>query len=355
MPLFEAYPALQRIPWVQLGDWPTPITEATKFAEQNGLAGWYVKREDLSHAERGGNKLRGLEFLLAQAAQRNARTLLAVGASGSQHLSRTAWHGRNLGMETTALALKQPPADYARRNLLAGLAAGATYLPAGYVTLVPKLVWNWLKHNSRRGSRPVFYIPPGGTSPRSCVGHVNAVMELKRQIDDGLCPEPDYLYAAMGSIGTTVGLGLGCKLAGLKTQIVGVVVSYRWYCTPARWARLARRTLRLMRRFDLSVPDLSIEPSDLTVIGTALGNGYAHFSKSSMKLAEQFHDCEGIRLDGTYTAKTLEGAMQFIHSSGLQDKIHLFWHSFQDTPEMNDLETDKLMPQLNRFFHRLIS
>lgn len=350
MPLFEAYPALQRIPWVRLGDWPTPITEAKKFAKQNNLAGLYVKREDMSHAERGGNKLRGLEFLLAQAAQRNAQTLLAVGASGSQHLSRTAWHARKLGMDTTALALKQPPADYARRNLLAGLATGATYVPAGYVTLVPKLVWNWLKHNSGRGSRPVFYIPPGGTSPRSCLGHVNAAMELKRQIDDGLCPEPDYLYAAMGSMGTTAGLGLGCKLAGLKTRIVGVVVSYRWYCTPARWARLARRTLRLMRRFDPTVPDLSIEPSHLTVIGAALGKGYAHFTESSMKLAEQFHDCEGIRLDGTYTAKTLEGAMQFIHRGGLQDKIHLFWQSFQATPNIMHIPQEHPNLDFRRFF-----
>ena len=175
-------------------------------------------------------------------------------------------------------------------------------------------------------------------------------MELKRQIDDGLCPEPDYLYAAMGSIGTTAGLGLGCKLAGLKTQLVGVVVSYRWYCTPARWARLARRTLRLMRRCDPSVPDLSIEPSDLTVIGTVLGKGYAQFSESSMKLAEQFHACEGIRLDGTYTAKTLEGAMQFIHRAGLQDKIHLFWQSFQNTPRIENVDADTLTPRLSRFF-----
>jgi len=331
LPLFDRYPNLAaHVPWMPLGHWPTPVSEARRFAAANGLGSFFVKREDLSHPACGGNKVRSLEFLLAQAARRKAAAIVTFGAAGSHHVCKTAWHAHRIGIKTIAFIINQPPAEYVRRNLLAGLAVGTCYVPANVVTILPKFLWHLLR--DRRGSLagPLHYIPPGGTSPMSCLGHVNAALELRRQIDAGVLPEPDYLYAALGSLGTMAGLAVGCKLAGLRTRLVGVVVSYRWYCTPGRWARLARRTLALMRRCDPAVPDVSIDARELTVIGTALGRGYAHFTESGMELARQFHECEQIRLDGTYTAKTLDGAMQFIRARGLKDKTHLFWHSFHD-------------------------
>lgn len=352
LPLFQTYPDLaEEIPRLALGDWPTPVTNARRFADAQGLKAFYVKREDLSHAECGGNKLRGLEFLLAEAKQKGAETILTFSSAGSHHICKTAWHANKLGIRTVAVIVKQPVAEYVHRNLYAGVSAGAKYVPASYITLLPKFAWQLLKHKFRDGQQPPLYlIPTGGTSPLSCVGHVNAAFELKRQIETGVLPEPDYLYAALGSLGTMAGLALGCKLAGLKTKLIGVVVSYRWYCTPGRWARLARRTLRDMRRYDPNIPTEEISPTELTVIGTALGRGYAHFSESSLKLARRFHDNEGIRLDGTYTAKTLEGAMQFIRERALHDKVHLFWHSFHEMPCVNRSEVQSISPVLRRYF-----
>jgi D-cysteine desulfhydrase len=339
----------EAIPWLSIGDWPTPIAQAGNFAEAHGLAALYLKREDLSHAECGGNKVRGLEFLLAEAQRRGVGTLVTVGSVGGHHLFRTAWHARKLGIRTVALALQQPPADYARQNVLRGLAVGTTYVPVTYVTLFPKLLW-WLRRGRRGGNgRPCMYVPAGGTSPLSCLGHVNAAFELKRSIDGGRLPEPDYLYAALGSLGTMAGLAVGCKLAKLKTRLVGVVVSYRWACTPWRWARLARRTLRLMRRHDPTVPNIDILSSELTAIGTALGRGYAHFTESARSLARQFHECERIRLDGTYTAKTLDGALQYIRDRRLHDAAHLFWHTYHEMPAPADVDAESAPPGLKRF------
>lgn len=352
LPLFEAHPRLREaLPRIALGSWPTPVSAAHNFAKAHDLKALYVKREDLSHPHCAGNKLRGLEFLLGEARRRQARTLISLGPAGSHHLCRTAWHGRKLGMRTVALTVKQPPADYAMRNLSAGLGAGATYIRANYLTLGPRLAWQLLAHRRRTHCGPAFWIPPGGTSPLGCVGHVSAAFELKQQIEDGLLPEPDYLYVAMGSVGTIAGLSLGCKLAGLRTRAVGVVVSFRWYCTPGRWARMSRRTLRLLQRYEPTLPQVAIDPRELTVIGSALGGGYARFTDSSLELARQFRECEDIELDGTYTAKTLEGALRFINDHGLHDKVHLFWHSFHNMPESDAGQQAPPLRDLSRFFH----
>jgi D-cysteine desulfhydrase len=354
LPIFGAYPRLaEMVPWLSIGNWPTPVTELRKFAAAKGLEAFYIKREDLSHPECGGNKVRGLEFLLAEARRRGAGTILTLGAAGSHHVWRTAWHARRLGMDTVGIVVRQPNARYVRDNLRRGLETGVKYVAANYATLAPKLVWQMLRPGHRRSGRSPYRVSGGGTSPLACLGHVNAALELKQQIDAGLLPEPDYLFVALGSLGTAAGLAVGCKLAGLRTKIVGVVVSYRWYCTAARWARLARRTHRLMGRHDAGVPELDLPKSELRVIASALGKGYAQFTESSVDLARELRAAEQIELDGTYTAKTLDGAMQFIDRHRLHDRVHLFWHTYQPArpaPDADD-RLDSLPPPLRRYFH----
>ncbi|HVP12064.1 MAG TPA: pyridoxal-phosphate dependent enzyme [Phycisphaerae bacterium] len=351
LPLFEAFPCLaQSVPWTPIGHWPTPVTDARHFAEQHGLKALYVKREDLSHPQCAGNKIRGLEFILADAGRRQAETLLTFGVVGSHHICRTAWHARQHQIDTIAVVIDQPPAEYVTRNLAAVLASGTTLIPANRATLLPKLAAQFARAWIRHRRRP-YVVPPGGTSPLSCLGHVNAALELKRQIEAGQLAEPDYLYVALGSLGTAAGLLTGCKLAGLKTRLVGIVASYRWYCTAARWARLARRIHRLMRRLDPAVPALSIERPELSVVTTALGDGHARPTAESLRLSESFRTAENLELDGTYTAKALHGALQFIEGLGAHDSVHLFWHTCHSMPKpaANDVSPSALPPVLRHY------
>ena len=350
--LFEEFPKLHdALPWISLGHWPTPVVHAREFGRAKGLPNLYVKREDLSHPHGAGNKVRGLEFLLADAVRRGASLILTLSAAGSHHICKTAWHARQLGIDTIALVVDQPPAPYVATNLLLGASVGTKYVPAKLVTIVPRLVFELLRPSNQRGGRPPLYIPSGGTTPLACIGHVNAAFELRRQIDEGLMPEPDYIHVALGSLGTAAGLALGCQLAGIRSHIVGAVVSYRLYATRGRWARIARRTLRLMRAHDPDVPEVSIDKSRLHVIGSALGHGYACLSEPAMKLSRQFHESEGIELDSTYTSKTLHGAMQFIETHRLGDKVHLFWNTYHAIPPRPDLLAlaDRLASALRRY------
>ena len=290
------------------------------------------------------------EFLLADARQRGAGTIVTFGVTGSHHVCRTAWHARRLGMNTVGVVVHQPAAPYVRSNLLLGIEADAEYVPTGYALLAPRLALQFLKRRHWRDECPPYYAPSGGTSPLSCLGHVNAALELKQQIDAGDLPEPDYLYVALGSLGTAAGLAVGCRLAGLQTRLVGVVAFHRWYCTPGRWASVARRVLRFMRRHDSSVPDVRIDKSALHVVGTALGQGYARPTEGAVRLIQEMRATERIELDVTYTAKALDGAMRYIREHRLHDRTHLFWHTYQPAAPAAQNVTTSLPRGLRRYF-----
>ena len=81
--LFEAYPGLEAVPWVSLGNFPTPIQRLTKLGEAKGFKNLYVKRDDKSSPIYGGNKVRKLEWVLADAKEKGRKTLITVGGSGS--------------------------------------------------------------------------------------------------------------------------------------------------------------------------------------------------------------------------------------------------------------------------------
>lgn len=327
--LFEAYPALGAAsPWVSIGQWPTPVTDARHFSERHELGQLFVKREDLSHPECGGNKVRGLEFLLADARARGADTLLTFGVTGSHHICRTAWHAARMGIRTTAIVVGQPHAPYVDDHLEIARRAGAEYLRLWQTAALPKAAWHGLKLRLLATGRRSYFVPAGGTTMHSCLGHVNAGLELARQVREGVLPEPDYLYVAMGSLGTAAGLLVGLRLAGLQTHIVGVVTSHRWFATAGRWLRMARRIHALMQRYDASVPDVQLDRRSISVIDTALGKGYARKTEASVRLADEFEADEGIRLDTTYTAKALHGMMQTIAARGTHDAVHLFWNTY---------------------------
>ncbi len=346
IPLFERYPALaQRVPWTPIVAGPTPVEPLSALSTRLELASLTMKREDRTHPVIGGNKVRGLEFLLGDALQHNVNELITFGAAGSNHIAATAYHARVLGMHTTALTISQPVAPYVARNLFDGVAAGARLVPVTVVTAGPRFLFEWMR--LRRAGHHVRIIPPGGTTPLSCLGHVNAAFELRTQVDAGLLPEPDYLIVGMGSLGTAAGVLLGCRLAGLNTRILGVVVFHRWFCTAGRCVRLARRTLRYMRSLDPTVPDIAMQSDDLDVVTSSLGRGYAHLTREALELIEQIGD-HHFTLDQTYTAKTLAGARTWIETRKLQGKNALYWHTYHHRPSLTAEETGALSRKLPR-------
>jgi D-cysteine desulfhydrase len=331
-PLLDGYPGLQSgLAHVDLCDLPTPVTRAARAGQELGID-LYVKHDDATAADYGGNKPRKLEFLLARALASGAREVLTFGFAGSNHATATAVYARRLGLGSISMLLAQPPARYVRDNLLISHEAGAElHHYRGVPTLAAGLVRVMASHRLRHGRLPQT-IPAGGSSPVGVAGFVNAALELRQQVEQGLLPEPAAIYTAMGSMGTAVGLALGLRAAGLRSQVVAVrVVEDRW----AGWKALTKlhsRTGAFLRSIDPTFPTEELRPSALMIREGFLGDGYGHFTRAGADAARLLLETEGVELDGTYSAKAFAALCEDARSGGLAGEPVLFWDTNNSRP-----------------------
>ena len=264
--IFEQYPLLkERIPYVQLGEFPTPIKHLRHLGKEIGTDSLYLKHDGLSGLIYGGNKIRKLEFLLGDALGKGAKEVLTFGFAGSNHALATAVYAQKLGLKSISILLTQPNAQYVRRNLLLSHVYGAEIhhfknKMTAYIPTTLMLLWKRLK----QGAFP-YIIGPGGSTPLGTIGYVNAGFELKEQIASGLMPEPDKIYLPLGTMGTAVGLTIGLKAAELKTRVVLVRVVDVKYGNKEKFVKLFNKTLALILSMDSSFPRVEITDDEVDI------------------------------------------------------------------------------------------
>lgn len=318
-PLFAAWPKLaDRLPVAGLLAGPTPVV-----ALEPGV---HVKRDDLSAPDFGGNKVRKLDFLLADAQAGAARELLTFGYAGSNFVAATAWHGRKVGLRTVAYLLPQPAHEYSGTNLAVGLAAGAELhvLPNSAVIGVAAVLRSagaLLRH----GTAPAW-IPPGGSSPKGVVGFVNAAFELKAQVEAGQLPQPDAIYVPFSSMGTVAGLALGCELAHLRARIEAIQVAPDRYASWPKLERLVRETEEWLRRLAPSLPQTRALER-VRIRKEFLGPGYAQAIPEGTAAMQRFRAAGGERADPTYTGKALAALYHDLAVGRLRGQAALYWHT----------------------------
>lgn len=227
-PLYGLFPGLtERLPRLDLCGGVSPVRRLSALEEHLGRPGLWLKDESRLGSKYGGNKVRKLEFVLADALRKRASTILTFGGTGSHHCLATAIYARELGIRVAAVLLEQPQTDEVRRNLRLLESLGARCLRAANLPwLIGQAAWLALRHTE-------FGLPPrhpyllwlGGSTPLGCLGFVNAALELRDQIGEGLLPAPEAVLVPLGSNGTAAGLLLGLRLAGLDTAVVAVQVS----------------------------------------------------------------------------------------------------------------------------------
>src|SRR5690606_7123727 len=124
--LFRRFPELAaRIPWLPLGSFPTSVEPLDLDGPVPSGVRLLVKRDDLGARPYGGNKVRKLEFILAEAKRRGAERLITVGAVGSHHALATTVYGRAHGFRVTLVLFPQQMNEHVRRILLLDYALGA--------------------------------------------------------------------------------------------------------------------------------------------------------------------------------------------------------------------------------------
>ena len=324
--LFERYPALKgRIPYVSLAQLPTPVERLERLGADLGLERLYVKRDDLTGAVYGGNKIRELEFLLGQAVRDEREEMMTFGAAGSNHATATAVCAHSLGLRSISMLVPQPKAQYVRDNLLLSHLHGAElHLYGGQFRRKLGVIWQRLVHRVARGRAPQI-IPFGGSSPLGTIGFVNAGFELKAQIDAGRMPEPDCVFVAMGSMGTAAGLKLGLTAAGLKTQVMAIRVVPREHVSPSKFIALYQRANAMLRAADPSFPAYALTEGEVNIVHDYYGAGYGTETREGRDASRRARETEAIKLDRTYTAKTFAALIGAAERGELTNKVVLFW------------------------------
>jgi len=316
----------------------------------------WIKRDDESSAIYGGNKVRMMEFVLADAKRKNRSALICWGSLGSNQVMASCIFGRELGFDKISAVFRQQPIhDYVRRNLLIDAALGARMDYAeSSADLVLKLLFQYLKHtNPLTGKRP-YLVPMVGSSALSCLGYVNAAFELKEQIDEGLLPAPDLIFITVGTGGTMAGLQLGLHLAGLESKVIGVRVLDRIFSNERIIAWEINRTVRFLKRCGCPIHCRRYRAEDIILMHDFYGEEYAGSTVAGKVAIEITQEHEGLPLDVTYTGKTMAALMSFVATNENAGKTILFWHTLNSVDLKPFLENapkpESLPPKFHRYF-----
>lgn len=323
----EYYPDLKEIPWISLGEYPTDVEKLERMGEARGFSNLFIKRDDRCNPVYGGNKVRKLEYVLADAQRKGKKTLITLGGSGSNQVLATGIFGAELGFDVTGIMMDQPNALYVRKNLLLDQYYGVKLVyTKNELSEIGSFIIEYLQ-TELSGGKP-YFITAGASSELGNMGFVNAAFELKQQIEKGDAVEPDYIIVASGSIGTSAGLCLGCNLAGLKTRVIGVRTAMAWFVTKWRMARMIRAINKYMRKFDSKVPLVDVSKDELILLGDYLGKEYAYFTEIGCDCVNDMLNLENIQIEPTYTGKALGGGLDWLKKKGETHANILFWNTY---------------------------
>jgi 1-aminocyclopropane-1-carboxylate deaminase/D-cysteine desulfhydrase-like pyridoxal-dependent ACC family enzyme len=359
IPLFKQYPQLvERLPYISLGEFPTPVQKLERLGMELGVGHLYIKRDDLSGRLYGGNKPRKLEFILGDALRSGAKEVITFGGTGSNHALATAIYAQQVGLKSFSMLMPQPNARYVRNNLLMSHLSGAKLHSCGAQL---ESVWNMplvylattcqlIRCRLKSGCFPRL-IPSGGSSSLGVIGFVNAAFELKEQIANGDMPEPEFIYVACGTMGTAAGLILGLRVVNLKCRVVSVRVTSQKFANTKSMLKLIGRTNLLIYSLDDSFPVFEFSESDIDIRDDYFGKQYALFTKEGMDAVSLIKDLEGINLEGTYTGKTLAALIDEAKSGRLGSSTVLFWNTL-NSRDFTDAVSNLDYHDLPRCFHR---
>jgi len=331
--IIEHFPGLKgKLPWTSLGDFPTPVQKMEKLAEMLGHKRLYVKRDDLSGKDYGGNKVRKLEFALADAIWKGKKTVLTTGAVGSNHVLATSVYASKLGMKTVGAFAPQPVQENLRTNILANCMLGCEIEYTDNEMLLPLgIIRSYFKSWIKTGQSP-YFLWIGGSSALGVLGYVEAAFEIKAQVQNGECPEPDFIFLPAGSGGSLAGLAAGIKLCGLKSVPVGVRVVDHWMTNEKTVSFMANRSIKFLRKRDPEVPDIRVGPSDVLMLHDYFGTAYARYTRAAVDAIELVRDLEGLVLEGTYSGKAMAGFMDFVKRPENNDKTAMFITTYNSRP-----------------------
>ncbi len=316
---------LSRFPRLHFAHLPTPLEPLKRISENLGGPNIWIKRDDCTGLSSGGNKTRKLEFLMAEAVERGADTVITQGATQSNHARQTCAIAAKLGFDCHILLEDRTgyhDEAYAYNgNVLLDQLHGAT------ISIRPadsdmNAEMEQLAQQLRDDGKKPYVIPGGGSNETGALGYVNAAFELTHQANERSL-RIDHLVHATGSAGTQAGLVVGMEAMNSGIPIYGVSVRAAKQAQEENVYGLAQRTAEFMGLSpDLVAREKVIANSDY------VGDGYGLPTNSMVEAVKMLASYEGILLDPVYSGKGFAGLIGLIRQDHFKkDENVVFLHT----------------------------
>jgi D-cysteine desulfhydrase family pyridoxal phosphate-dependent enzyme len=317
----DALGGLRTIPRVPLAFLPTPLVQAARLTKALGGPRLWIKRDDLTGFAFGGNKIRGLEFLLADALAAGADTLVTGAAPQSNYVRAAAAAAAYAGLRMVAVYSGTPPAQVEGNYRLTRL-LGAEVLFTGDANRASvDTAIESTKDELQASGRRAYAIPRGGASVLGALGYVVAARELAEQCA-ALDLAPGVIALATGSCGTQAGLLAGVRALGLPWRVEGFTVSRPVEEVQTRVLTFAQAVLA---RLGLAA---RLAPPEVIVHGGFIGPGYGVPTAEGAEAIRLVARSEGIFLDPTYSGKAFAGLLAQIRAGHFRrDAAVIFLHT----------------------------
>lgn len=300
---------------------PTPLIPTPALAKAIGGPQLWIKRDDLIPFGFGGNKIRGLDLILADAISAGADTLVTGAGPLSNHVRATAAAAAYAGLKMTAVYWGAARAELQGNHLLATLwGADIRFTGDDDRASVESGLAAEAERLSTLGRRP-YVIPRGGACALGAIGHALAVREVLAQCRASET-RPDVVVLAVGSGGTLAGWLLGSRLFAAPWRVEGVTVSRPAPEARTRVAALAAEAAAVLGKKS------PLRPDDVLIHDGFIGEGYGKPSEAGRDALILAARAEGLLLDPTYTAKALAGYRALVAAGRFRgDRSALFLHT----------------------------
>jgi D-cysteine desulfhydrase family pyridoxal phosphate-dependent enzyme len=334
------------LPRVRLATLPTPLHEALRFSEALGGPRIFIKRDDLTGLAFGGNKTRMFEFLLAQAIEEGADTIIGGAGVQSNYSMQLAAACSALGLEVHLVLrrIRGKKDDDIQGNLLLDLLAGASIrIIDATAKEQGKSMYDLAKKLKKEGKRPyVVRLAQDNDLSPDVLAYTDCFCEIVEQCQS-LDIQPSRLYCASYD-STQAGLELGKAALGSNVRIMGIA--------PANWSHgvtglVARYANQAAERISLSV---RVNESDVFNTEDYVGKAYGIVTSEGIEMIKLLARTEGIFLDPVYTSKAMAGLQDHIRQGMLtKDDLVVFLHT-GGTPALfayvHDLGIDELLSHI---------
>ena len=236
---------LDRFPRIGFAHLPTPIEALDRLSRMLGGPRIWIKRDDQTGLATGGNKARKLEYLIADALQQGADTLITTGGPQSNHCRQTAAAAARCGLRAVLALTGESPAEW-NGNLLLNDLLGAEVRWLGSIDWadLPERLEAIAEGEREAGYQP-YIVPLGGSSPIGALGYVAAMQELMEQAHAADL-HFDRIVFASSSGGTQAGLLIGAELFGFKGELTAISIANPESDVRKRLSKLIPQTLNLL-------------------------------------------------------------------------------------------------------------